>query len=299
MDHVLTLIAPSAAAGLVPAVAEAARSALRRLGAETAPPDWLAPALACDLAFSGLAPEQAEAAARAAVGERPLDLIAQPQEGRRKRLLVTDMESTVIHEEMLDELGRIAGLGEQIALITARAMNGEIDFRAAVRERVALLKDLPLATLDQAWALATLDPGALALVRTMKAAGAGCLLVSGGFRHFTRRLADQVGFDGEFGNELEVAEGRLTGRVIEPILDKNAKLEALIGAAAARQLPLRETLAVGDGANDLPMIDAAGLGVAYHAKPVVAAAATHRLDHADLSGLLYAQGYRAAEIIHG
>ncbi|WP_431857994.1 phosphoserine phosphatase SerB [Azospirillum sp.] len=296
MQAVVTLIANPTTSVLDADAAQAVRSALTGLGAEVSKPDWLAPGAACDFAFEGLAPEQAEAAARHALGGLPVDVIAQPRATRRKRLLIADMESTIIQQEMLDELGDYVGLKEHIAGITARAMNGEIDFKGAVHERVALLKGLSERVLDEVWARAELMPGAAALVATMRANGAVCVLVSGGFRCFTRRVRDWVGFDEDRGNELEVADGVLTGRALEPILDKTSKLDSLMEYAGAHRIPVAETLAVGDGANDLPMLLAAGLGVAYHAKPAVAAEARARVDHGDLTALLYAQGYRAGEI---
>ncbi len=296
MNAVATLIAPSP---LDEEAAQAARATLAALGAEAGRPDWLAPGRACDIPFEGLAPEQAEAAVRRALGGLPVDVIAQPLAGRRKRLLVADMESTIIEQEMLDELGDFVGLKDHIAAITTRAMNGEIDFKAAVRERVALLKGLREEVVDTVWQRATLMPGARALVATMRAGGATCVLVSGGFRCFTGRVKDWVGFDDDRGNELEVVDGIMTGAVIEPILDKDSKLQALLAYAGERHIPVAETMAVGDGANDLPMLLAAGLGVAYHAKPAVAAAARARIDHGDLTALLYAQGYRAGDIVEG
>lgn len=300
MSAVVTLIA-AASFALDETTAQTARSALGALGAHTGKPDWLAPGRACDIASEGLAPEQAEAAVRRALGELgvPVDVIAQAPANRRKRLLVADMESTIIQQEMLDELGDYVGLKQHIADITARAMNGEIDFKGAVRERVALLKGLREGVIDEVWQRATLMPGARALVATMRANGATCVLVSGGFRCFTERVRDWVGFDDDRGNVLEVVDGTMTGAVVEPILDKDSKLEALLAYAGERHVPTPETMAVGDGANDLPMLLAAGLGVAFHAKPTVAAQARARVDHGDLTALLYAQGYRAGEIVEG
>ncbi|WP_448203178.1 phosphoserine phosphatase SerB [Azospirillum sp. sgz302134] len=298
MSAVVTLIA-AASAVLDEQTVQAARSSLTALGADTAKPDWLAPGRACDIATAGLAPEQAEAAVRQALAGQPVDVIAQGPANRKKRLLVADMESTIIQQEMLDELGDYVGLKDHIADITARAMNGEIDFKGAVRERVALLKGLKESVIDEVWQRATLMPGAKALVATMRANGATCVLVSGGFRCFTERVRGWVGFDDDRGNVLEVVDGIMTGAVVEPILDKDSKLEALLAYAGERHVPTVETMAVGDGANDLPMLLAAGLGVAYHAKPTVAAQARARVDHGDLTALLYAQGYQAEEIVEG
>ncbi|MFS2010830.1 phosphoserine phosphatase SerB [Azospirillum sp. CT11-132] len=296
MNAIVTLIAPRTAT-LDEAVVQTAKAALVGLGADAGAPDWLAPGTACDLPFGNLAPEQAEAAIRHALNGATLDIVAQPAATRRKRLLVADMESTIIEQEMLDELGDYVGLKDHIAAITARAMNGEIDFKDAVRERVALLKGLKETVIDEVWQRATLMPGAAQLVGTMRANGAACVLVSGGFRCFTGRVRSWIGFDDDRGNELEVVDGVMTGKVIEPILDKDSKLQALMAYAGEHRVPMAETMAVGDGANDLPMLLAAGLGVAFHAKAVVAAEARARVDHGDLTALLYAQGYRAAEFV--
>ncbi|QCG96911.1 phosphoserine phosphatase SerB [Azospirillum sp. TSA2s] len=296
MNAIVTLIAPRTAT-LDEAVVQTAKAALVGLGADAGAPDWLAPGTACDLPFGNLAPEQAEAAIRHALNGATLDIVAQPAATRRKRLLVADMESTIIEQEMLDELGDYVGLKDHIAAITARAMNGEIDFKDAVRERVALLKGLKETVIDEVWQRATLMPGAAQLVGTMRANGAACVLVSGGFRCFTGRVRSWIGFDDDRGNELEVIDGVMTGKVIEPILDKDSKLQALMAYAGEHRVPMAETMAVGDGANDLPMLLAAGLGVAFHAKAVVAAEARARVDHGDLTALLYAQGYRATEFV--
>lgn len=293
MSQCLTLIAAPGA--LLPDHVAAAREALRALGAFVGRPDWLAEAEACDVPFDHLSPDQATAAARAALGAAPVDVIATPQEGRRKRLLLADMDSTIVQGETLDELAAYAGLKEQVADITARSMNGEIDFATALRERVAMLKGLPVAALERTWESVRDTPGAAELVATMRAHGARCALVSGGFTFFTGRVAERLGFDVHLANVLEIADGVLSGRVREPILDRDAKLAALKRLAAEQGLPLAATAAVGDGANDLAMLSAAGLGVAWRAKPVVAAAARARLDHADLTGLLFAQGYRRSE----
>ncbi|MFD1624441.1 phosphoserine phosphatase SerB [Azospirillum griseum] len=297
MNAVATLIAPRSIT-LDESAVLTARAALVALGADAGAPDWLAPGTACDLPFGNLAPEQAEAAIRKALatldGVR-LDVFAQAAATRRKRLLIADMESTIIEQEMLDELGDYVGLKDHIADITARAMNGELDFKEAVRERVALLKGLKETVIDEVWQRATLMPGAAQLIATMRANGATCVLVSGGFRCFTAKVRDWVGFHEDRGNGLEIVDGVMTGRVEEPILDKNSKLEALVAYAGEHRVPMAETMAVGDGANDLPMLLAAGLGVAYHAKPSVAAEARARVDHGDLTALLYAQGYRIDE----
>jgi phosphoserine phosphatase len=294
MDHVLTLIAPP---GMLTATSlHVARDALARIGAATGTPDWLSPEEAADLPFAGLAADQADAAARAALSGAAVDIIAQPDANRRKRLLIADMDSTIVTTETLDELAGQAGIKDKIAAITKRAMNGELDFEAALRERVGMLKGLPVEAMQRTWNETELMPGARELVATMRAAGARCALVSGGFTFFTGRVAALVGFHEHHSNTLLEADGRLTGDVADPILGRNAKLATLKRLAAEAGIGLDATLAVGDGANDLDMIQAAGLGVAFRAKPVVAAAARARVEHGDLRALLFAQGYRSTEL---
>lgn len=293
MDHVLTLIA--GANPLDPTRILEIEVTLRGAGADVGPADWLAP-LAVDLPFAGIAPMLARDLAYEALEDAAVDAVAQPQADRRKRLLVADMESTVIENEMLDELADECGIRAEIAAITERAMRGELDFEAALRERVAMLTNLDAAALDRAKARTRITAGARALVATMRANGGFCFLVSGGFTFFTDHIRDRLGFDRDQANRLGIADGKLTGTVLDPILGRDAKREALLAAAAERNVPLAETMAVGDGANDLDMLAAAGLGVAFHAKPVVAQAARARIDHADLTALLYLQGYREEEI---
>lgn len=297
MDHVLTLIAPRGT--LSAATLHTARDALAAIGASTGSPDWLAPEEAADLPFTGLAPDQADAAARAALAGAAVDLVAQAAAGRRKRLLIADMDSTIVTTETLDELAGQAGIKDRIAAITRRAMNGELDFEGALRERVGMLAGLPVEAMQRTWEETELMPGARELVATMRAHGARCALVSGGFTFFTGRVAALVGFHEHHSNTLLEADGRLTGHVAEPILGRNAKLTTLKRLAASEGVALDATLAVGDGANDLDMIQAAGLGVAFRAKPVVAAAARARVDHGDLRAVLFAQGYRVTEFAAG
>jgi phosphoserine phosphatase len=298
--NVLTLIAAPAAAAQAGMAVEAVVATLRRLGAGVAPRRWLAADIACDIPFDDLDTDQADAAARAALaelGSLAIDLVAQPEAMRRKRLLLADMESTIIANEMLDELADLLGLRERVAEITRRAMNGEIEFAAALRERVALLRGMPEAALTEVAAHIRIIPGARALVATMRAHGAYAVLVSGGFRVFTGRIRAELGFDLDIANEILVEDGRLSGAVAEPILARDGKLETLKRLAAERGLPLAATLAVGDGANDVDMLEAAGLGIAFHAKPALARRVRNRIDHADLAALLYAQGYSAGEIV--
>ncbi len=230
---------------------------------------------------------------REALAGAPIDAVATPAAGRRKAVLIADMDSTIVTGETLDELAACAGIGDLIAAITARAMNGELDFKEALRERVGMLKGLSVAALEQTWRGIRLTPGAVELVATMKAHGAFTALVSGGFTFFTSRVAALAGFDIHRSNTLLDDGVTLTGRVAEPILDKSAKLATLHDLTTRRGLALSAALATGDGANDLDMLLSAGLGVAFHAKPIVAAAARARVDHADLRALLFAQGYPA------
>jgi phosphoserine phosphatase len=296
MDNVLTLIAGSQAAPLGDDLIAEIRRALHGLGADVGQPDWLAPNRAVDVAFGHLAAEQADAVARRLLGNAAVDVVAQGAAGRRKKLLVADMDATMVQGETLDELADFAGIKDRIAAITARAMNGEIGFEAALKERIALLSALPETALEECWGRVELMPGAQQLVRTMKAWGAAAVLVSGGFTFFTARVRDLCGFDEDRANRFIFRNGTLAG-VEEPILGREAKLSTLMAKAGQMQIPLSATAAVGDGANDLDMIKAAGLGVAFHAKPIVAAEARVRIDHGDLTALLYAQGYRQSEFV--
>jgi phosphoserine phosphatase len=239
------------------------------------------------------------AVARAALEGLPVDVLATRPRGRRRGLLVADMDSTIVTGETLDELAEEAGIGEQVAAITRRSMNGEIDFKQALRERVAMLKGLELAALETTWKRTVLSPGARTLVATMRAQGALTALVSGGFTYFTGRVAEVCGFDHHRANVLLDDEYALTGEVGEPILDRDAKLAFLAEFAGLRGVQMSATLAVGDGANDLAMLKAAGLGVAYRAKPVVAAEVGNRVDFADLRALLFAQGYSVGVFVEG
>ena len=299
MNHVLLLIAGEA--GVVDArAAGRVRELLSDSGADPGEACWLAPDAACEIAVASTSSGSAAALAtaiRSTIGGLPIDVALLPAGNRRKRLLVADMDSTIVTGETLDELADEAGLKDRIAAITARAMNGEIDFKGALRERVALLAGLDAAALERTFQRVSRMPGARMLVATMRANGAFTLLVSGGFGFFTSRVRDLAGFAADQSNELIIDNGRLAGRVAEPILDRDAKLAALRATAERLGLTTDDVLAVGDGANDLAMIRAAGLGVAFRAKPVVAAEAQVRIDHADLTALLYLQGYRRDEFV--
>jgi phosphoserine phosphatase len=294
--NVLTLVAAEPGP-LVESWADAAARALEKLGALLGGTAWLAPKLACDIAFDGLDPDQAEAAARGYLAMAPVDLIAQNLAGRKKRLLLADMESTIIANEMLDEIADLVGIKAKVAAITRRAMNDEIDFVGALKERVALLKDKPASLLEEAGKRIRITPGAKELVSTMRANGATTALVSGGFSVYSVRIREELGFDLDFANELVISRDKIAGTVREPIKTGDNKLETLTRLAAECGCPLALTLAVGDGSNDLPMLGAAGLGIAFHGQPHIAPRARHRVDHADLTTLLYAQGYRRDEFV--
>ena len=258
---------------------------------------WLNPGIAAEFALS-MIPDN-----RWQVWEdmqaRGIDMAVQPADGRRKRMLLADMDSTMIRQECIDELADEAGVGAHVADITARAMNGELDFESALRERVALLKGLPEATIAKVLAeRISFTPGGRELIATMKAHSAHAVLVSGGFTAFTTHVAQALGFDEHRANLLEVAGGLLTGTVAEPILGRAAKVTALEEISARLGITPREVLAVGDGANDLGMLGRAGAGVALHAKPIVAAQCDLRVNHGDLTALLYLQGYSAADFVN-
>ena len=294
MTHVATLISNPARPALDEAALAAARAALPNAQA----PRWLDAGIAADIPFTANSAESATDRVRAAIGSAPVDVVVQPLAARRKRLFVADMDSTMIGQECIDELADYAGLRAHVAAITERAMRGEVAFEPALRERVALLKGLPAAVVDEVIEKRiTLTPGACTLIATMRASGALTCLVSGGFTLFTGRIAAMVGFDEHRGNTLIVEDGKLAGRVAEPILGRDAKLATLIELRDRLGLSPHDTLAAGDGANDIPMLQGAGLGVAYRAKPAVAAAAHARIDHGDLTALLYLQGYSRAEFV--
>ncbi|SET29161.1 phosphoserine phosphatase SerB [Oceanicella actignis] len=286
MSHLIVL---TSARGVSDAQAEAAARAAgagapRRLGRGGVELDL-------DGAMTPEARAEALARARAALADAEVDVNAVPREGRRKRVLIADMDSTIIPVECIDEIADFAGVKPRVAEITERAMRGELDFDGALRARVALLAGLPAAALDRVLAeRISLNPGARTLARTMAAQGAVTALVSGGFTHFAEPVARMAGFARHQANRLRIAEGRLTGEVEEPILGRQAKLEALRALCAEIGASPAEAVAVGDGANDLAMIEAAGLGVAYRAKPAVAACADAALRWSDLSAILHLQG---------
>lgn len=290
---IATLIAEALAAGDVSAAADR----LSALGCAPGKWRWIDDGAAADLHFAHH-PDAARAALEGALSGT--DVIVQPEAGRAKALLVADMDSTMITVECIDELADYAGIKPQIAEVTERAMRGELDFAAALDARVALLKGLSEDAIDRCLdERVRLMPGAEALVKTMRARGAHAILVSGGFTRFAEPVGARIGFNRVIANRLEIAGGALTGRVARPIVDSSTKEATLREATAALGIAAEQTMAVGDGANDLAMIRLAGLGVAYHAKPIVAAAAGARVDHGDLTALLYAQGIARADWVTG
>ena len=294
MALVATLVANPSNPVLTPGIAEQAAEAVKASGLY-----WLADGVACDIALrDGTDALAAEANILAVISGAPIDLVIQEQESRRKKLLIADMDSTMIGQECIDELAAEVGLKEKVATITARAMNGEIAFEPALRERVALLKGLPISVVDEVIARRiTLTPGGPELIATMKSKGHYTALVSGGFTVFTSRIAATLGFDENRANTLLEDGGILSGFVAEPILGKQAKVDALNEISARLGISPQEAIAVGDGANDLGMLHLAGSGVALHAKPAVAAEAQMRINHGDLTALLYIQGYRKTDFV--
>jgi phosphoserine phosphatase len=297
MSLVATLICHPVNPALDSTVVDGARAILSEAG----PAHWLFDEVAVDIPFASDEPIAAIVTRlQQARGDLPIDVVVQPRIDRRKKLFLADMDSTMIGQECVDELADFAGLKAHVAGITERAMRGEIAFEPALRERVALLKGLAVSVVDDVLKQRiTLTPGGRELVATMRAHGAYTCLISGGFTLFTNAIAAMIGFQENRANELKVLDGKLTGEVAEPILGRAAKLATLIELRESFDLDNLDTLVVGDGANDLGMIEAAGLGVAYHAKPAVAAAAAARIDHGDLTALLYAQGYRREEFVGG
>lgn len=293
IDHVATFVAGRGAA-LDDAVAG---RALRAAGLVSSGLNWLAADIAADAFFEAENASAIGARLHEALAGTRIDVVVQPLAGRRKMLLVADMDSTMIEQECIDELADFVGIRDRISVITERAMAGELDFEAALQERVALLAGVTLEQIEMLVARITLTPGARALVQTMRAHGAHTALVSGGFTQFTQPVAERIGFHEMRANRLEIVARALTGVVLEPVQGREAKRAALAELRVARGLPREATLAIGDGANDVDMLREAGLGVAYHAKPKVAAAAHARIDHADLTALLYAQGYRRDEFV--
>ena len=296
MKSVLTLVSPTK---IENAIITEISECLVKSGGEILGTQWLNADSACDIVFSGLEHAQAEENCISAINHLPIDFLAQDSANRQKKMLISDMDSTMITVECIDEIADFAGVKTKVADITERAMRGELDFIAALDERVALLEGLSADTLVNVYQeRVKCMPGAKELVQTMRKFGAYTLLVSGGFEFFTSRVAQELGFHENSANQLEIREGKLTGKVIPPVLDKNAKLQTLLSVAAEQNITVQEVLAVGDGANDLPMIMQAGLGIAYHAKPLVQASARAKINHCNLTALLYFQGYKETDIVN-
>lgn len=263
----------------------------------------LSPDEAVDIACTGMTPERLEEI-RSALGERPVDVLLTAAAGRRKKILVADMDSTMVTSETLDDIAREAGplrpgIGDDVAAVTRRSMNGEIDFQTSLRSRVALLKGLPASLMEKVASTLELNSGAATLVATMRAAGAVTALVSGGFTFFTQRVAERCGFSEHHANTLCIQDGILTGTVEEPILGPDVKLDHLKRIAGTAGLTVQDALTIGDGANDLPMLKAAGLGIAYYGKPAVRKQIMNRIDHTSFRTALFAQGYKATEFRGG
>ncbi|SHH45889.1 phosphoserine phosphatase SerB [Cognatishimia maritima] len=289
--YIATLLTNPAAPSLDAATVENLRNAWGGGDAQ-----WLATGEAAEFAL-GQIPDNLEDVWTALQAEK-IDLILQPAEGRKKQMLIADMDSTMIQQECIDELAAEAGVGARVAEITAKAMNGELDFEGAIDERVGLLKDLPESIIDHVLQTRIeFMPGGKALVQTMKANGAYAALVSGGFTAFTAKVAAELGFDENRANTLEIADGVLTGKVVRPILGQEAKLEALNEITAKLGISPADALAVGDGMNDLLMLKTAGTGVALHGKPALQAKCKVKINHGDLTALLYLQGYAKSEFV--
>jgi phosphoserine phosphatase len=267
------------------------RNLMRVAGLLPGPPRWLAEDEAAEWDLPSFDPAL-ELNLREALGDLPIDIALLPAENRKKRLLIADMDSTFIAQECIDELGIAAGAGEAVTAITYRAMRGELDFEGALRERVALMAGLSASVIDDLIAKTDFTPGGKTLVATMKYHGAHTALVSGGFTQFTAHVAGETGFHEHRANELIITDGKIEGRVREPILGRASKVTALGDLTTKLGLTATDAITVGDGANDIGMIEAAGLGVAFRAKPNVRAAADVRIDHGDLSALLYLQGFK-------
>ena len=295
-SYVLTLIGNAESAPLEPAHVERVFQCL----GSTAETDWLAEREACDLFIeSSLSAESISAKVRDVLSGNTIDSVCTLAEGRRKKLLISDMDSTIIHQECIDELADAIGIGPQIREITATVIRGDISFPEALRKRIGLMKGMDIKTLENVYEQRiTLKPGARALVQTMRHHGAYCILVSGGFTYFTGRIAARLGFHDHQGNELIFDQGKLTGKAQDQILGRSAKLDTLMALCDEKNLSPAEVLAVGDGANDMKMIQAAGLGVAFHDHSgSLRDQANARIEHGDLTALLYIQGFRRSEFV--
>ncbi len=297
-SSILTIVAARSAGPLATGDVRRVRDALAELGGTTGRARWLALGAACALPVDGLAARAVERAALDGLAGRAIDVIAMPAAWQPPALMVADMDATIVDAESLDELALEAGIKDRVAPITESAMRGEIDFTSALRARVALLEGLDAAAIPSTLRRLRLMPGARTLVRTLKAHGVRTVLVSGGFSCFVTPMGARAGFDRTVANRLIVSGGKITGTVAEPILDKNAKRAILQEEARAMRVPFARTIAIGDGANDIPMLRQAGFGIAYHGKPAAAQAAKARIRHGDLTVVLFALGIPANAFKH-
>ena len=296
MTHILTFVAGQKQPLSKNHLKEAANIMVHYDMQETGAPAWLAKNKAADIQIPRAPGGVLLAHLRDMLNEDKIDLFSTPANNRRKKLLLADMDSTIVIGETLDDLAEHAGIKHQIAAITQKAMEGKLDFHAALRERVGLLKGLEESALHDTLVKIQLSPGTKEFVGTMKAHGATCVLVSGGFTFFTQAIAQQAGFDHHHGNTLEIAKGVLAGTVAEPILDKHAKVHFLEHYMQTLGIGFDDALTIGDGANDIPMLKKSGLGIGYQPKPVVADAVSNIIVHGDLTAALYVQGYTDKDI---
>ena len=302
-NNVLTIVAPTKGE-LENSLVDALTDHLFALGLNPSPPKWLSSSEACDIYYTATYPHEALEGISSILNSVKIDFHAQRTIFRKKKILVADMDSTIITSETIDELAIIAGCGPEVASITERSMKGELIFGAAVKERVAMLSGLSAKVIDKILKGIRLSKGAKTLVRTMATHGALTIMVSGGFKNFSDPVAKKVGFDQNYANRLEIIDGKLTGKVFNPILGPNAKKETLIAASSGYGASMLETLAIGDGANDIPMIKAAGLGIAYRGKPITRKASGNYsnkqstgalIDYTNLTAALFFQGYMRKE----
>ena len=297
MQYVVTLTANKSLAPLTNHHAILTETVLKSLGSQSCETRWLSRGTAVDIVFDKVPLSVAREKITNSLDRVPVDVNVQKLKGRRKRILIADMDSTIIENESLDDLADIAGLKSQVEVITAKAMRGEIDFKIALKERVRLLKGQPETILDRfLLEKIKITDGAFCLIKTMKIQGAMTALVSGGFSQITEHVANKVGFDINLGNQLLISDKKITGEISTPILDAQSKKTTLYSIINDQNVKIQETIAVGDGANDIPMLQSAGTGIAFRAKPIVQAATAFRINHCDLMALLYIQGYQDNEI---
>ena len=292
MSQALTLVASHSGKPISTDILDNVEQIIAAHGlAQTAETSWLSPEKAADIGLAEAPSAEFMVDMRTSLKNYKIDVFCQPIDGRKKKLLLADMDSTIVTGETLDELAEFAGLKDEIARITTQAMEGKLDFHGAVKSRVSLLKDLPADTLDKTLKKIEISPGAKQLVGTMSRHGTYCVLVSGGFTFFTKQIANMLGFHKHHGNTLQIERGKLTGKVVEPIQDKFSKLEYLKSYCQEMKITPSGAMTIGDGANDIPMLESAGLGIGYRPKKAVAEAIQNVIIHGDLTAALYAQGY--------